>query len=137
MENKKYYIVKTKCGHVGRNNWVEIDLPIMADNGKEAALKARLTPRVKHHRKDAIISVKSVSKVEYCECLKVYREDPYTKCKNNQDQRMIDGFERRIQTTDEVERDYTNKKKSARFKLRKHQIMIKEMIEMEKEYIYE
>ena len=36
---KKYYSVKTKCGHVGKLKCVWIDFAIVAENGKEAAKK--------------------------------------------------------------------------------------------------
>ena len=136
MENKKYYIVGTKCGHVGRNKWIEINIPIIADSGKEAAFKARMTPRVKHHKKDAILFVKEVSGVEYLVCLKEYRKDPYVKCKNIQDQRMIENFNCRVKENEIEEREFRNKKESARFKNKKQQILIKEMKNKEKEYYY-
>ncbi len=136
MDNKKYYIVGTKCGHVGRNKWIEINIPIIADSGKEAAFKARMTPRVKHHKKDAILFVKEISGVEYLECLKEYHKDPYVKCRSIQDQRLITNFGSRVKEKELEEREFNNKKESSRFRVRKQQLLIKEMKNKEKEYYY-
>ena len=50
----EFYLVTTKCGHVGKGHYVPITFPIKAENGKEAAKIARMLPRVKHHHWDAI-----------------------------------------------------------------------------------
>ena len=36
-----YYKVLAKCGHVGRNNYIEKDFFIKANSGKEAAYRVR------------------------------------------------------------------------------------------------
>ncbi len=82
------YAVKVKCGHVGINKYIVKTLPIRAGNMKEAAKKARWTPRVKHHWKDAIIDVLEVSKKEYDTLVDKYTSDPYFKFTRIQDQRM-------------------------------------------------
>ena len=56
-----FYKVTAKCGHVGRNNYIEKDFFVKADSGRDAALIVRCKPRVKHDRKDAILSVKRES----------------------------------------------------------------------------
>ena len=53
----QYYEVVCKGGHVGSNNYFPMHLFIAAENGREAAAIARQTPRVKHDRKDSIVSV--------------------------------------------------------------------------------
>ena len=60
MKNK-FYAVVTKCGHVGNGKYREVTFPINTDSGKEAAEIARWIPRVKHHKKDAIINVTEIS----------------------------------------------------------------------------
>ena len=55
------YEVICKCGHVGKQHYIEISFPIIAENGREAAKKARYLPRVKHHHKDAIINVRKIT----------------------------------------------------------------------------
>ena len=66
MKNK-FYAVVTKCGHVGRNNYREVTFPINAKSGKEAAEIARWLPRVKHHKKDAIVRVFEIDYEKYKE----------------------------------------------------------------------
>ena len=56
----KYYIVTAKCGHVGKNKYILIDFPVVAEDGETAAQIVRLIPRVKHDHKDAIKEVKQV-----------------------------------------------------------------------------
>lgn len=60
-----YYHVEAKMGHVGKGRYFKGNLYIWAENGREAATKARNCPRVKHDRKDAIISVRAISEDEY------------------------------------------------------------------------
>lgn len=92
----RYYIVTTKCGHVGKTKYIVIDFPVAAENGKEAAKKARSIPRVKHHQKDAIINVKEVSYDEYIERFKINDNDEYLKCSNRQEQNLIPNIYERI-----------------------------------------
>ena len=92
----KYYIVKAKCGHVGRNKYIVIDFPVIAENGKEAAKKARKYPRVKHDQKGAIINVTKVTYEDYLKCLENNNNDMYLKCKNRQEQNKIEDFYERI-----------------------------------------
>jgi len=81
------FAVEAKCGHVGRNNYIIKRFAITAENGKEAAQKARFLPRVKHDHKDAILSVQLLDEVSYLELLNKNRQDPYFRCKNIQEQK--------------------------------------------------
>ena len=65
MENKKYFAVTTKCGHVGRKYYLPVTFPVVAESGKEAARLGRDIPRVKHTHKDAILDVREISYEEY------------------------------------------------------------------------
>ena len=85
---KNYYVVYAKCGHVGRFNHIVKAFPIRAASPSEAALIAREKPRVKHNRKDAIVSVKEVTKKDYKKFLANFRADPFFRCKCIQDQRL-------------------------------------------------
>lgn len=107
----KYYIVKTKCGHVGKNKYIVIDFPVVAENGKEAAKKARNYPRVKHHQKDAIINVLEVSYEDYLNCIENNNSDEYLKCSNRQEQNRISNIYERIlcNQDDEEERVFDNR----------------------------
>ena len=93
---QKYYAVHCRCGHVGLNHYVEIVFAIMANNRKEASEKARGFARVKHHKKNAIINCYEITYKEYETIIQINKSDPYLKCKNIQEQRLIDGFESRI-----------------------------------------
>ena len=55
---KKYFEVIVKCGHVGHGKYIVKKLAILAESAKQAAKIARYIPRVKHHKKDAILSCK-------------------------------------------------------------------------------
>lgn len=89
------YEVKCKCGHVGRNNYIIISFPIIAENGREAAYKARYFPRVKHNHKDAIISVRKITDAEFDELVISNNDDEYLHCKNIQEQNSVN-LENRI-----------------------------------------
>ena len=91
-----YYEVKTKCGHVGKQNYIIIDFPIKAETASEAAKIARNIPRVKHNYKDAILSVCKLTYEEYKDLVNKNSNDPYLKCKNKQEQKNIENFEDRI-----------------------------------------
>lgn len=85
---KKYYIVEAKCGHVGRNNHIIKSFPTKATCPSEAASKARYFGRVKHNRKDAIVSVRECTKEEFHALAVANHKDPYFNARNIQEQRM-------------------------------------------------
>ena len=93
---QKYYAVHCRCGHVGRDCYVEIVFAIIATSRKDAAEKARWFARVKHNRKNAIINCYEITREEYEKIIEINKNDPYLKCKNIQEQRSIIGFESRI-----------------------------------------
>lgn len=88
MENKKYYAVTTKCGHVGRKYYLPVTFPVVAESGKEAARLGRYIPRVKHGHKDAILDVQKISYEEYLLLVEKRNNDMYLKCKNKQQQNI-------------------------------------------------
>ena len=85
----RYYCVKAKCGHVGRNNYIEKNFYVKAENGKEAALIVRNKPRVKHHQKDAIIDVLEISLEKYVLGKKIMENDDYFHVHDSSTQRKI------------------------------------------------
>lgn len=91
-----YYKVETKCGHVGKENYIIVNFPIKAESKKGAAKIARSIPRVKHNQKDAILSVSEITLEEYKALCILNTNDPYLKCKNKQEQKLIVGLEERI-----------------------------------------
>ena len=86
----KYFKVITKCGHVGKKNYVPVAFAVEAESGKEAAKIARFLPRVKHDHKDAILDCKEVSYEEYLELREINLNDEYLKCHTKQQQNLID-----------------------------------------------
>lgn len=83
----KYYEVTVKFGHVGKNKYYKGNIYIKAENGKEAASKARSCPRVKHDHKDAILSVTELDYETFKKLWKHNEEISYFSCYNVQEQR--------------------------------------------------
>ena len=88
-ENKKYFKVDAICGHVGRKNCIIISFPIKAEDGKQAAKKAREFPRVKHDHKFAILNVEKITSEEYIELKEQNKKDKYLMCHSIQEQNMF------------------------------------------------
>lgn len=88
----RYYEVEAKCGHVGRNNYIIKKFYVCAEDGKNAALKVRKSPRVKHHHKDAIRGVTEIDYNEYLIGLNETSNDSYFLVHNSTDQRAICQF---------------------------------------------
>lgn len=86
----RYFKVVTKCGHVGRRQYVPVAFAIKAEDAKEAAKIARYLPRVKHDHKDAILECVEISYEDFQELIKVNNEDDYLKCKSSQEQSRLD-----------------------------------------------
>lgn len=89
-ESMKFFKVTTKCGHVGIHNYILIAFPVKAECGKDAAAIARYLPRVKHNRKDAIVSVEEISQQEFDELENELSKDPYLHCSNVQEQKLCE-----------------------------------------------
>ncbi len=83
----KFYIVRAKGGHVGRQRYMPIDFPIKAVNKKEAAAIAREMGRVKHDHKDAIKSVTHVTEAAYKRQVEMNKEDPYLNVRSKHEQK--------------------------------------------------
>lgn len=83
----KYYKVTAKCGHVGRNYYIVKNFFVKTEDGKSAACKVRHMSRVKHHQKDAILSVNEITEEEYWEGRKQQAQDMYFNVHNSSEQR--------------------------------------------------
>ena len=81
------YEVCAKCGHVGRDYYVDKIFVVRAANAKEAARIVRNFPRVKHHHKDAIRYVRMIDEARYWEVRRMNNADPYFLCHSIQEQR--------------------------------------------------
>lgn len=83
-----YFKVAAKCGHVGRGRYIIKDFFVKAEDGKEAAHKVRWFPRVKHHMKYAIVSVKLVTEREFICGRELQDNDLYFKVTNSSEQKL-------------------------------------------------
>ena len=83
-----YYRVEAKCGHVKKRHYIIKAFYVKADDGKEAAAKVRLFPRVKHNWKDAINAVCKISHEEYIAGHVDTDNDLYFKVTNSTEQRF-------------------------------------------------
>lgn len=84
-----FYLVSCKCGHVGRKNYIPIDFPVHAEDGREAASKARYIPRVKHDHKDAILNCVEIDYDTYLKQIDINNHDAYLLCKSKHEQNKI------------------------------------------------
>lgn len=97
-----YYLVKCKFGHVGRNKYLPLEIPILANSMKEASLIAKKARGVKKNHKDWCLELpKVVSYEEYKNALERYRKDIYFE---KHTRSRIELFEERL----ENEPNYSN-----------------------------
>ena len=121
----KYYIVSTKCGHVGRKNYITIDFPVKASSSKEASKKVRQFPRVKRHRKDVIENVEEVDREIYNLQKMKNHQDPYLKARSKQEQnRLCKDLELRIKKHHVVEDEdyYIKRQRRVNYLMKKRAI---------------
>ncbi len=78
---KKYFQVTAKCGHVGKGRYVPINFAVCAESAHQASQFARRLPRVKKQLKDAILACVEITHEEYMVLLDANRRDPYLKAK--------------------------------------------------------
>lgn len=130
-----YFKVKAKCGHVGRNNYIEKLFYVVADSGKEAAYNVRFQPRVKHDRKDAILSVEKISKEEFELGVKYFKTDMYFHVSNSTEQRLVGAV-----NPQEIKREPTRckygKKRNISFLIKRIKIIENQYREMLSEVCY-
>ena len=125
--NELYFKVLAKCGHVGKNFYIEKWFYVRADNGKDAAKVVRNKPRVKHNHKDAIRQVIQIEYDEYINGIKIMKSDMYFKAQNIQEQKLYNCIKE-----DEVypEEKPVKRKKDKSVKTRqrlKHELIDREM----------
>ncbi|MGI6735011.1 MAG: hypothetical protein ACOX3C_02345 [Bacilli bacterium] len=75
---RKYFVVTCKFGHVGRDKYLPLDLPIRAINKKEASAKAKKTGGVKRDHPDwCLKGPREITKEEYLRLREKLIKDPY------------------------------------------------------------
>jgi hypothetical protein len=84
-----FFAVTAKCGHVGRGYYYEGVFYVRAENGSAAAAIVRMMPRVKHHHKDAILGVSTISWAEFMAGRVAKTLDPYYHAHSVQEQRQF------------------------------------------------
>ena len=94
MNEKNYYKVVCKCGHVGKMKYIPIAYAVCAESAKSAETKARKIPRVKHDAKDAIIHCRKITYEEYLIIKEINDNDPYLRCRSDEDAEEYDFSER-------------------------------------------
>jgi hypothetical protein len=78
MQNeKRYFLVCCKCGHVGRDNFIRMVFPVRASDVHEAAVLGRLRPGVKHDHPDAVLWVREVEREDFLTARKELKADIY------------------------------------------------------------
>ena len=83
----KMYEVCAKCGHVGKNNYVDKVFAVYAESGRSAAAKVRQIPRVKHHHTDAIRYVREIDMLRFNQIIEDNQLDLFFTSHNIQEQR--------------------------------------------------
>lgn len=91
-----FYVVRAKCGHVGRGYYIPIDFSVKANSKSEAAKIVRNFPRVKHHHKDAILLCQEITETEYNELKNKNRNDHYLSCHSSTEQKRMCDLEDRV-----------------------------------------
>lgn len=84
-EKKKYFLVTAMCGHVGKMRYVPKNFAVKANSASEAAQLAKTFPRVKRHRKDAILSCVEITHEQYLTQRAINRQDRYLNAKCDAD----------------------------------------------------
>lgn len=108
----KYFKVVAKCGHVRKGHYIIKNFFVRSEDGKEAARKVRFLPRVKHDLKDAIISVKSITREEFTQGIELHNQDLYFNVTNSSEQKLYGAVDyEQVYNYDEPER----KKKEKNF----------------------
>lgn len=106
----KYYKVVAKCGHVRRGHYIIKNFFVKAEDGKDAAYKVRFLPRVKHDWKEAIISVKSITKEEFIQGRELQNHDLYFKVSNSSEQKLYGAIDdEQVYVCDEPEKKKKDK----------------------------
>lgn len=126
----EHYAVTAQFGHVGRGKYIAKIISIYAENGREAAEKVRWMPRVKHHRKDAIIDVRKISEEEYLELKEINKNDPYFKVGSKQEQeKLCNNIEESVvcyEKTHKVRK--TDRDDTIKYKMKKNKIIYSEAL---------
>lgn len=124
--DSRFFIVKAKCGHVGKKYYIPKCFAVKAEDGSTAAEKVRYFPRVKHNHLDAILEVIEVDEEAFNRQLMDNNNDPYFACSSNQEQALLCGnikFERILDPHFIKAATPTNKKAAKKYKTKRNNII--------------
>ena len=102
--SKKCFLVTAMCGHVGRKKYIPKNFAVIASDAKEASQLVKVFPRVKKHRKDAILNCSEITYEQYLVQRDTNRRDPYLNAKCHADVDMDENFVGTIQAVPERRR---------------------------------
>lgn len=106
---------------------------MIASSGKEAAYRVRYFPRVKHDRKDAIISVKQISHVTVG--VRNSRADSYFNVRNSSEQRRLGAVDPQ-DIRDELPRHIAKRTRNVDYIIKRSKILERHYDKMLSEAIY-
>jgi len=94
--NLRLFEITVKAGHgdqgrKGQGYFIPITFAIAAVDGKAAAEIARWMPRVKHHDRFAVLSLKEIDQERFDEIIKDNDADLFLKVTSKQEQRLLIG----------------------------------------------
>lgn len=112
-ENKKYFEVIAKGGHVGRDKYYECHFPVCAPNKEIASLYSKNLPRIKKDHKDAILEIIEVTKEEFLSICQKFDINPYFHCNSKHEQNEnFKEIRKNLQEETEVSRIRKEEKKA-------------------------
>ena len=128
----KYYKVIAKCGHVGKNKYIEITFPVVAENAKKAAKKIMNHSKVKKQLKNAISSVEEISYDLYLNLKSYYLNDDYVGSHYSKEYDICNYDVKLIEKT-EWKKSFKTRKERVSFLLKKSKILLEDK---NYEYVY-
>ena len=127
MKNdRKYFKVIAKCGHVGKRHYIPIAYAVVAKSAHEASQAVMKYRRVKKHMKSAIISCAEISKEDYNTLKEENDNNPYLHCKVNKDEFAIADLEDKVISFEKYrysEDKYIEKMENKAFKIKKTKLI--------------
>ena len=78
-EENKIYAVILRCGHCGEGYFIPIMFTIQAKDVRSATDALRINPRVQRHKKDAVLAVFEITRLEQHFIEAINNHDPYLK----------------------------------------------------------
>ncbi|HZJ89186.1 MAG TPA: hypothetical protein VFD05_00690 [Bacilli bacterium] len=87
---KRYYLITCKFGHVGRDKYLPLVVPVKARDAKEASDCARNVGGVKKNHKDwCLEEPREVDEATFSAALEAFRNDPYWDKKTRSNKKLF------------------------------------------------